>query len=302
MIPVIATELSDNLDEIKEAAEQMKDADPSKVQEYFEELLPKLVDFGLRIVLAFVIYFVGSKVIRLLRKLLGRFLDRANVDEGVKQFLDSFAKVLLYFVLIVLLCGWLGIPTTSAAALLGSVALTIGLALQGSLSNFAGGVLILLLHLFRVGDYIIEDTGKNEGTVVEISLFYTRLLTQDHKIVVLPNGTLANASLTNVSSCDKLRISIMVYVPYGTDLKKAREILLTTILKNPYCQKGEDNKVYVAELGETYVRFECEVWVAQKDAWPLRYELTEQLEEALSENGIQMACNQVEVRVADHEK
>ena len=202
-----------------------------QLRQYLEGLLPVILDFAMKVVLAFVIYIIGVRLIKFARKLLKRFLDRTGVDEGMKQFLDSFAKAVLYFLLIILICSWLGISTASVVAVLGSAGLAIGLALQGSLSNFAGGVLILLLKPFIVGDYIVEDGNKNEGTVTEIGLFYTKLTTTDNRVVVIPNGALANNSLTNVTQQDKRRVDITVGVSYQADIKQAKQLLEDILVK-----------------------------------------------------------------------
>lgn len=297
MYLAIGTDVKSDMEAIKEVTDQVKNADPGKVKAYFEGLLPGVVDFGLKVLLAFVIYFVGVKIIKQLRKLLRRFLDRSHVDEGVKQFLDSLAKAVLYFCLVIIICSWLGIPTTSVAALLGSIGLAIGLALQGSLSNFAGGVLILLIKPFKVGDYIIEDNHKNEGTVAEIELFYTRLLTPDNRMVVIPNGTLSNSSLTNVTRQEKRRVDIAVGVSYDADIRKVKEILTELLLDEPKRLAEEEILVFVSELADSCVQMGCRLWVKTEDYWPVKWRLTEEIKLKLDENGIEIPYNQLEVTV-----
>ena len=153
-------------------------------------------------------------------------LARHNVDEGVQQFLDAIARFAGYFVLILMILGFFGVTTASVVAVLGSAGLTLGLALQGSLSNFAGGVLILLLKPFSVGDYIIDGTGQHEGDVKEISVFYTTLQTAEQKLVVIPNGTLANNSITNLTKSGIRRLDIPVDISYDADLARAKQVLL----------------------------------------------------------------------------
>lgn len=293
----LGTDVKTDMDAIKEVSEQVKNADPGKIKAYFEGLLPEAVNFGLKVVLAFLIYFLGAKVIKQLRKLLRRFLDRSHVDEGVKQFLDSLAKALLYFCLVIILCSWFGIPTTSVAALLGSAGLAVGLALQGSLSNFAGGVLILVIKPFKVGDYIIEDNHKNEGTVAEIELFYTRLTTPDNRMVVIPNGTLANSSLTNVTRQEKRRVDITVGISYDADLLKVKELLKEILLAEPKRLPEEEMQVFVAELADSSVQMGCRLWVKTEDYWPVKWRLTETVKLTLDENGIEIPYNQLEVSV-----
>ena len=170
-------------------------------QKFLDTLPEKAIGLGFRVVMAAILYFAGVKLIKFIRKITRKSLERAKVETGVIQFLDGLLKVVLYFVMVLIVVSNFGFDATSIIALLGSAGVTVGLALQGSLSNLAGGVLILLLKPFRVGDYIIENSGNNEGTVKEIGIFYTKLMTTDGKTVVLPNGTIANNSLINSFVC-----------------------------------------------------------------------------------------------------
>ena len=188
------------------------------IEQFFSELPDKLLRFGVRVLLAIIVFFVGAKLIKIVRKMVKKSLLRGNAEQGVIQFLDSFIKAALYIVLILFIGSGFGIDAASVVALLGSAGVAIGLAIQGSLSNLAGGVLILLLKPFKVGDYIKEDTGRNEGTVDEIQLFYTRLVTPENKIIVLPNGNLSNASLTNVTYAPDRRLDIKVGISYKADM------------------------------------------------------------------------------------
>lgn len=295
MLLTAETEPISNLETLKEVSEQVQNADPDKIKAYFEGLLPDLVNFGLKVILAFVIYFIGTRIIRLLRKVLKRFLNRAGVDTGVKQFLDSLAKALLYFCLVMLILNWFGIPTASVVALLGSAGLAIGLALQGSLSNFAGGVLILVIKPFKVGDYIIEDSNKNEGTVTEIELFYTRLTTPDNKVIIIPNGILSNSSLTNVTRQEKRRLDISVDISYDADIRRVKE-LLTDLLRAEKRHLEEDGiQVFVAELKDSSVQMGCRIWVKSDDYWQTKWDLTEAIKLAFDENSIEIPYNQLTV-------
>ena len=180
------------------------------LKNYIESILPNMLDFCFNVVLAVIVYLIGSRIIKAILKMNKRWADRKEIDEGVKQFIHAFIKGALYVLLIFIILTLFGVTTASVVAVLGSAGLTLGLALQGSLSNFAGGVMILLMKPFKVGDYVIEDTNKNEGTVEEISLFYTRLKTIDNKSIVIPNGTLANNSMTNVTAAEKRRLDLTV--------------------------------------------------------------------------------------------
>ena len=169
---------------------------------YFQDHIPALIGFGIKVLVALIAFFIGRILIKWARKIVRASLERSEADKGVEQFVDSVLKVGLYILLIFSIAAKLGVDTTSVAALVASGGVAIGLALQGSLSNFAGGVLILLLKPFTVGDYIIEDSNGNEGTVKEIQIFYTKLSTIDNKTIVIPNGMLTNNSLTNATAKD----------------------------------------------------------------------------------------------------
>lgn len=192
------------------------------IKQFLEELPQKALNLGVRILLAIVFLFLGFSLIKVIRRIVKKSLKRAGADVGVIQFLDSFIKVGLYIILGFMVAGGFGLDAASVVAVVGSAGVAVGLALQGSLSNFAGGVLILLIKPFKVGDYIKEDSQGNEGTVTEIQMFYTKLLTYDGKTVVLPNGTLANTSLVNVTAANFRRLDVTVGISYDSDIKRRR--------------------------------------------------------------------------------
>lgn len=291
------TDLLSDLETLREVSEQVQQADPDQVKEYFKGLLPGILDFGVKVLLAFLIYIIGVRIIKFLRKLLKRFLDRSGAEEGVKQFLDSLAKALLYFCLVMLICSWFGISTASVVALLGSAGLAIGLALQGCLSNFAGGVLILVIKPFKVGDYIIEDDHKNEGTVTEIELFYTRLVTPDNQVIIIPNGILANCSLTNVTHQEKRRVDLSVGVSYEADIKQVKKVLTELLEAEPEHLPKEELLVFVKELSDSSVIMGCRIWVKTEQYWAVKWRLTEGIKQVLDENGIEIPYNQLEVSI-----
>ncbi len=284
--------VTDNLAELEEL---QKMAEPGVLKNYLKDIVPMFVDFAVRVIFAFLIYLIGKKIIKWIRKVLKRALQRSSVDEGVCQFLDSAAKILLYVVLAMAVINQLGVATTSMVAVLGSVGLALGLALQGSLSNFAGGVLILWFKPFKVGDYIIEDTHKNEGTVTEIQIFYTKLLTTDNRTVVIPNGTLANSSLTDVTHQDRRRIDLYVGISYDADIKKAKEILREIISKEPDRIEGEESVVFVDSLEDSNVRLGLRFWVPTTNYWSARWRVTEEMKVMFDENQIEIPYNQLTV-------
>ncbi len=287
---------SQDIADLKELEEM---AQSGALKSYLESLVPGMLGFALRVLIAVIIYFIGGKIIKWLRKILRRALERSNVDKGVCQFLDSCAKMLLYFILIMIVVNQLGIETTSVVAVLGSAGLTIGLALQGSLANFAGGVLILLFKPFKVGDYIIEDTHKNEGTVSEIMIFYTKLITVDNKVIVIPNGTLANASLTNVTKQEKRRLDLYVGISYEADIKTAKKVLQELLMQEPARIAEEEVTVFVDALEDSSVKLGGRVWLKAEEYWRAKWRLTESMKEKLEEAGIEIPYNQLTISMKE---
>ena len=190
-----------------------------------------------------------------------------------------------------------GIAASSVVAVLGSAGLTVGLALQGSLSNFAGGVLILLLKPFVVGDYIIENGGGMEGTVSEISIFYTKLLTVDNKAIMIPNGALSNSSIINVSAMNKRRVDVEVGVAYNSDLAKVKTILEDVIMNDEARLENEEVNVFVSVLGESSITMGTRMWVKSADYWTAKWRITENVKLALDKNGIEIPFPQMDVNL-----
>ncbi|MQN01567.1 MAG: mechanosensitive ion channel family protein [Lachnospiraceae bacterium] len=278
------------------------DANVGVFQQWLSKFMSNGLDFFWSVVIALLVWFIGSKIIKFIRKLIRAALNRREVDKGVVQFTDSVVKYGLYIVLIIVILNVFGIQTSSVAAAVASLGLTAGLALQGSLSNLAGGVLILLLKPFKVGDYIIEDTHKNEGTVAEISIFYTRLRTVDNKIVVVPNGTLANSSLTNVTTSDRRQIDLTFGISYDDDLKKAKEILQHIAETTDERVKDTDIQIFVRELGASSVNLGFRIWVPMDDYWNVRWKLNERVKLTFDKEGITIPYDQLDVTVKKEAK
>ncbi len=267
------------------------------IKQYLEELPQKALNLGVRILLAVVFLFIGVSLIKIIRRIVKKSLKRAGADVGVVQFLDSFIKVGLYIILGFMVAGGFGLDAASVVAVVGSAGVAVGLALQGSLSNFAGGVLILLLKPFKVGDYIKEDSQGNEGTVTEIQMFYTKLLTFDGKTVVLPNGTLANTSLVNVTAANFRRLDVTVGISYDSDIKKAKAVLNRLINENPLVLPDKDKVVVVDDLADSSVVLAVKCHVKTEDYWTLRGELLENIKLCFDEEGIMIPYPQLDVHM-----
>ena len=278
---------------VETAAEVTKEV--SRFQQYINDHITEVISFGMRMVLAIIVFIIGKKLIDLIRKIVRRSLEKSTVDKGVEQFTDSLLKCVLYFILIISLGKQFGVDTTSLAALLASGGVALGLALQGSLSNFAGGVLILLLKPFVVGDYIIEDAHGNEGTVKEIQIFYTKLATIDNKTIVIPNGSLSNTSLTNVTAKDERRLDIIVGIAYDSDLKKAKQLIETILREDEKILQEEQIVVYVDNLGESSVDIGLRAWVRTEEYWTTRWRVLEEIKLTFDREGIDIPFPQVTV-------
>lgn len=284
-----------NTDETLENLEKLKDVNGNQILEFFKGKIPNIISFGLTVLLALLVYFIGTRLIRFLRKFVRRSLERSGVDTGVMQFVDALVKAMAYALLFLVIIGFFGIETTSFIAVLGSAGIAVGLALQGSLSNFAGGVLILALKPFVVGDYIIS--GSNEGTVTEISLFATRLLTVDNRAVIIPNGDLANSTITNVTREEFRRLDLTVGIGYQADIRKAKELLEHIFRQEKDILKDRPIQVYVDSLGDSAVLLGVRGWVETVKYWDVRWRVIEQIKLQFDEEGIEFPYNQMDVHL-----
>lgn len=257
-------------------------------------ILPAVISFGGNLLICLVIYIVGAQIIKWIRKLVRKSLDKAGVDKGICQFLDNLLKFALYIIMILMVIGRFGFQASSIIAILGSAGVAVGLAMQGSLSNLAGGVLILILKPFRVGDYIVEGGGQ-EGTVVEIQMFYTRLLTGDNRDISIPNGALANERIVNVSRQDSRRLDLSVGISYSADIKKAKELLEDLAKNDPAKLPDKDVMVMVQELGDSAVVLGCRLWVDNSNYWDAKFRLLEAIKNTFDANDIGIPFPQMEV-------
>lgn len=291
-LPAAAAAMSGDM--IGEVEELMK---PGVLKTFLAALPEKAMNLGVRVLLAVVVFLIGMQLIKLVRSIIRKSMKRANAEVGAVQFVDSFVKAALYVVLVLMIASSFGLDAASIVAVLGSAGVAIGLAVQGSLSNLAGGVLILVLKPFKVGDYIKEASSGHEGTVTEIQIFYTKLLTFDNQAVILPNGSLANNSLVNVSAETHRRMDIKVSVSYRADLKKAKEVLQQVLEDDEKTAKDRDRLVFVDELAESAVVLGVRCWFAQEDFWSGKWRVTENCKLALDAAGIEIPYNQLDVHV-----
>ena len=263
------------------------------IKVFWSNLPEKMLNLGVRILFAVICFLIGIQLIKLVRKITRKSMSRANAELGAIQFVDSFVKAALYVLLVLMLASSFGVDAASIVAVLGSAGVAIGLAVQGSLSNLSGGVLILILKPFKVG----ESTNGNEGTVCEIQIFYTKLSTPDNQVIILPNGNLANSSLVNVTAQEYRRMDIKVGISYRADLKKAKEVLLQVLQEDEAVQKDKDMLVFVDELGSSSVILGVRCWLSQEDFWKGKWRITENCKLKLDENQIEIPYHQLDVHL-----
>ena len=262
-----------------------------------ENIAEKAATLGSQILLGIIFFFIGAQFIKFVRRIARKAMDRVKAEQGVIQFVDSFIKAAMYIILVFMLASYFGIQTASIVALLGSAGVAIGLAVQGSLSNFAGGVLILLLKPFKVGDYIVENGGHMEGTVAEITIFYTKLRTVDNKTVILPNGNLANNSLINVTAQEVRRLDIPVSISYDSDIRKAKEVLIDMLQRDGAILPDRERIVVVDDLAASGINLIVRGWVKTEDYWTAKWRITEQCKYTLDNAGITIPFPQLDVHM-----
>lgn len=289
----------ETLELAQEVYQDLEQLRPNMVLDTLKSWLPGLTRLGYRILMAALILIIGFRVAGMVRKMLEKSFTRMEMEVSLKKFLLSMVYAVVCGLSIFIAADKLGISSASIIALLGSAGLAISLSMQNMLGNFAGGVIILLIKPFKVGDYII--CGQEEGTVSAIGLVYTTLNTMDNKQIVLPNGNLANTSLTNVTAQEKRRLELKVGISYQSDLKKAKEILYGLFEAHPLIIKDQDLIVFVDQLGESSIIIGARGWVETGSYWNVKWELTEKVKLAFDEAGIEIPFRQMDVNIKkDH--
>lgn len=252
--------------------------------QYLLDQREPLLRFGQMLLIALIVFVIGRKMVKLLLRFTDRWMERRNVEVSVRKFVMSLAGVIYNVLLIFVVAGILGVGTSSIVAMVGSAGLAIGLALQGSLANLAGGVLILLLKPFQVGDYII--TPQSEGTVQSIDIFYTRLTTTDNRVIVIPNGTISNSDITNTTKQDRRLLVLEFSVSYDADVALIRDILLKEMKHRSDILVKEPMRVVVTRLSPVKLRMNAKCWVETSKYWDVYYDMLERIKTLLQEQNI----------------
>lgn len=271
--------------------------DVEETVSWLEKVTPTVLHYLKLFLICIVIYLIGKRLIRVVLRIMHRSFERAKVEEGLAGFLEKLVKIGLYLLLVTIMAGILGLETSSLVAVVGSAGLAVGLALQGSLSNLAGGVLILISKPFVLGDTI--STPYGDGTVASIGMIYTRLQTVDNRMIVIPNGILANGEITNTTMEKERMLELEFDVSYDAKLAVVRELLKEQILKQQQVLKEKETKVFVKALAASSVTVCVRMWVKTEDYWDLKWSFIEQVKELFEQNQIEIPYQQLDVHVVN---
>jgi len=270
----------------------------NEFSKYAEKASGLVIEYGLNVLWALVTLILGLWLIRILGKAFARLMEKSNFDVSLEKFLLSLVRIGLKILLVITVISMLGVEMTSFIAILGAAGLAVGLALQGSLANFAGGVLLLVFKPFKVDDFI-EAQGYL-GKVSAIQVFNTILKTPDNKTIVIPNGILSNGSITNFTTEEQRRIEWTFGIGYGDDLRKAKEILNDLIKSDTRILSEPPSLVAVSELGDNSVNFVARAWVKSTDYWDVYFDMQEKVKLTFDQKGISIPFPQRDVHVYNH--
>lgn len=267
------------------------------LEKVLESLKNWAFNSGSKIIIGFIILFIGWKLVNKLIKTMNNFLQKKNMDPTLLSFLDPIVNISLKAIVLLVVTEHVGLGVTWLAAILGSAGLAVGLALQGSLSNFAGGVIILVIRPFNVGDFI--DAAGYSGAVEKIGIFYTNLLTIDNKVVLIPNGNLTNGSIINYTLKDQRRVDITVGVSYDANIKQVKEVLTNIIEKHPLILPEPTYFVGLIKHNASSVDFVIRVWANTDDYWTIYFDLMEEIKEKFDEENISIPYPQMDLHLKD---
>ena len=289
----------DSLDIKGDTQKLIEHVTTTPAEELFKELLKDMIQFGLKVLAALVIYFVGAWLIKKIKRLLGNIFAKRHTEKAIASFTMSLVSITLTILLIILTVGTLGVNTTSLAALLAAGGMAIGMALSGTVQNFAGGIMLLVFKPFKAGDFI-EAQGFS-GTVSEVNIVSTKLCTTDNRTIVLPNGSLSGGTINNISQNPFRRVEWKVTIEYGSDIQKTREIILSIL--------GSDNRVLVGQVApeepnvclsallDSSVEIQIRCWTKTENYWDLLYAINERVYNELPQNGIGFPFPQLDVHI-----
>ncbi|WP_394805644.1 MULTISPECIES: mechanosensitive ion channel family protein [Clostridium] len=264
-----------------------------------EKFLGKIVNWattdGIKLIIGIFLLWIGWKLAKKIVNILNKTLERRNVDVTIRSFLDTFLEVILKGLVVLVVLEYVGIKTTGVAALVASAGVAIGLALQGSLSNFAGGLVILLIRPFNVGDYV-EGAGHN-GVIEKIGMFYTHMVSVDNKLILVPNGTLANGSIVNYSAKELRRVDLTFGVGYEQDILKVKRVLSNIVEAHDLILKTPEPFIALSNHGDSAINFVVRVWVNNSDYWKVHFDLLESVKVAFDNEDISIPYPQMDLHI-----
>lgn len=284
-------------DELAAVAEKLTNT-PADV--LISELLDKAVAFGLKVLAALFIYTLGIWIIRKIKRVVKRIFERRETDIAIASFVQSIVSIAMTIMLIIITVGALGIDTTSLAALLAGGGMAIGMALNGTVQNFAGGIMILAFRPFKSGDYIQYD--EWEGTVTEVNIVSTKLTTTDNRTIIIPNGALSNGTINNFSHNKVRRVEWIIDVEYGTDVEKTKALLHDLLDDDPrilFVKTGApaDPFIGLSALAASSIQIVAKVWVNKADYWPVKFDMNEKIYTEFPKNGISFPYQKLDVNI-----
>ena len=283
------------------AKETLQHITTTPIEQLIPEFIDSIIKFGIKVLIALLIYVVGAWLIRKIRGLLRKIFEKRQTDKAIASFVESFTSISLTIILVIITVGTLGVNTTSLAALLAAGGMAIGMALSGTVQNFAGGIMILVFKPFKAGDFIETENGYS-GTVSEVNIFSTKLTTTDNRLIIIPNGSLSNGTVNNYSGNRMRRIEWLVGVEYGTDSEQVKNALKEIVAgesRTLYTATGApaDPLIEVNALLDSAVQYVVRIWVKSEDYWPVYYRLNEQIYTILPQKGIDFPFPQLDVRM-----
>ena len=285
--------INDMSEEISEIVSEIVEPAEGSGFSLWNTLRAYLIEYGMRLLIALVLLIVGIKVINFFTKKLKKRKPFINLDNTVSSLFRSFLGITLKTLLFITVIAILGIPMTSVITILGTISLAIGLALQGSLANFAGGLMIILFKPFKLGDFI--DNHTDSGTVTDMGVFYTTLTTPDNRVITVPNSLLSNATVVNYSVSETRRVDLEISISYDSDIDSAKELLISLAKDNALSLAEPAPFVAVTQHGPSAIMLTLRVWCKGSDYWPLRFALLESIKKAFDENGIEIPYSYINI-------
>ncbi len=273
--------------------------DLNNLDSYMNILREFFLNYGLKLVGAIIALIIGMWLVSTLTKMLARLMEARNVEASLRSFLRTTFNIMLKILLVIVIATMVGIPMTSFIAIMAAAGLAVGMALSGTLQNFAGGVIILLLRPYKVGDFI-EAQGFM-GTVKEIQIFHTIMNTVDNKLIIIPNGPLSNGSLTNFSAEATRRVDLTYGISYGNDVSKAKDVISSIIVQNDKIMDDPAPFIGLAQLADSSVNIVVRLWVKAEDYWAVHFYMNDNVYKIFPEKGLDFPFPQMDVHISKTE-